>query len=424
VQLQRIGWGSLVALAVVAFVVSAADAQRRFAFSASRDHAAIAYTSAPTTDAVAALNGRLDAGALRLPFEPVSGYLRGVLRALDIPVESQMLVFSQTSLQGPQISYHNPRAVYFNDTASVGWVRGGDLLEVAVHDPRQGVIFYALDQTETPAPRFRRDDSCLACHLSWETLAVPGLMVQSVHPLRDDRSYVVGFTTIHGSPFEQRWGGWWVTGDHGGAPHLGNVPVMPADMGKSKLATPTAVLPSVEGQFDLRGFPSAHSDVVAQLVLAHQAQMTNLITRAGWEGRVAAVEPGTAAHERVQEAVQELVDYMLFVHEAPLAGPVRGSSGFAQVFAARGPRDRQGRSLREFDLRTRLFRYPLSYMIYTDAFEALPTDVKSAVYARLGAILTGKETDARYGRLTPANRRALIEILRDTKPDLPGAFGT
>jgi hypothetical protein len=412
----------LFVLALVLLVAALADAQRRYAFSASRDHPAIAYSSGPTTDAVAALDQRLQDGAIELHFEPHGGYLRSVLEALDVPEESQTLVFSQTSLQAPLINFHNPRAVYFNDTVAVGWVRGGDILEVAVHDPQQGVIFYSLDQTQGTAPRFVRDNTCLACHLSWETLAVPGLMVQSMYPLRDERSYAVGFTTIHGSPLEQRWGGWWVTGDHGGAAHIGNVPVMPADKGLSRPANPTAVLPSVEGWFDLDGFPSAHSDVVALLVLAHQTHMTNLITRAGWEARVAAAEPGPAASDRVAEAVQELVDYMLFVDEAPLAGPVKGSSGFTEQFAARGPHDRQKRSLREFDLRTRLFRYPVSYMIYSEAFDALPALVKDAVYARIWEILSGQDKQPRYQLLTPSEREAILQILRDTKRDLPPFF--
>jgi hypothetical protein len=123
-----------------------------------------------------------------------------VLDALKVPVDSQALVFSQTSFQGPKIHIDNPRAIYFSDTVAVGWVRGGDILEVAAQDPKQGVIFYALDQKEAATPQLTRNNECLACHLSWETLGVPGLTVQSVHPLPDDISYVNGFTTAHTSP--------------------------------------------------------------------------------------------------------------------------------------------------------------------------------------------------------------------------------
>lgn len=413
------------AVAILAFLLAAAGvyAQRRDVFVASRDHAAIRYSTAETTDPVAALNVRLRAGQAALRYDGTAGYLRSLLDALRIPVESQSLVFSQTSFQAERISILNPRAVYFNDSVSVGWVRGGDILEIAALDPRQGMIFYTLDQTPATAPELERDDNCLACHLSWDTLGVPGLMVNSVHPLPDEISYVNGYNTVHASPLEQRWGGWWVTGNHGGVRHMGNIPVMPADKGKSKLANPTRVLASLEGLFDLSGYPTPHSDVVAQLVLAHQVRMTNLITRTAWEARLAEADPTPDARLRVGEAASELVDYLLFVDEAPFVGPMQGSSGFSEWFATQGPRDSRGRSLRELDLRRRLFRYPCSYMIYTDAFGALPASARDAVYVRLWEVLSGREKRPPYStRLTAADRRAVVEILRDTMPDLPPYF--
>jgi hypothetical protein len=243
-----------------------------------------------------------------------------------------------------------------------------------------------------------------------------------VYPIPDEISYANGFTTVHGSPLEQRWGGWWVTGDHGGAKHMGNIPVMPADKGKSTLASPTAVLTSVEGQFDLKGYPTAFSDVVPQLVIAHQTNMTNLMTRTGWEARLADSQPGADAIARTNEAARDLVDYLLFVDEAPLTGPVKGGAGYEAVFTAAGPRDMKGRSLREFDLKRRLFRYPCSYMIYTPAFDALPGRAKAAVYARMWEILSGREKAPKYRTLSLADRQAIVEILRDTKPDLPAFF--
>jgi len=269
----------------------------------------------------------------------------------------------------------------------------------------------------------KRTNECLACHLSWDTLGVPGLMVESVHPLPDDISYVNGYNTVHASPLEQRWGGWWVTGNHGGARHMGNIPVMPADKGKSKLANPRQTLTSVEGQFDLTGYPTPYSDVVAQLVLAHQVRMTNMITRTGWEARLAAAQPSKDAALRVREAASDLVDYLLFVDEAPFVGPMQGSSGFAEWFAKQGPRDGQGRSLREFDLRRRLFKYPCSYMIYTPAFDALPAAAKDAIYARMWEVLSGREKRAPYAsRFSAADRQSIVQILRATKKDLPAYF--
>jgi hypothetical protein len=402
----------------------AASAQRRDAFVASRDEPAIRYSTTPSTDLVAALNEKLQAGSVSLTFDPASGYLRSVLDALNVPVDSQALVFSQTSFQAPMINVLNPRAVYFSDTVAVGWVRGGKILEVAAQDPAQGVIFYELEQTASPSPRLVRDNNCLACHLSWETLGVPGLTVQSMYPIPDEISYANGFTTIHGSPLEQRWGGWYVTGDHGGAKHMGNVSVMPADKGKLKLAAPTRVLNSVEGLFDLKGYPTPYSDVVAQLVLAHQTHMTNLITRTGWEARLLAAKPSTDASARVAEAARDLVDHLLFVDEAPLTRPVKGGSGFTERFAKAGRRDKQGRSFRDFDLRRRLFQYPCSYMIYTPAFDGMPPLARDAVYTRMWEVLSGRETQPRYRVLSLADRRAIVEILRETKPGLPDYFGS
>jgi hypothetical protein len=420
----RVSRFRLAAAVLTLFCVGAGvAAQRRDAFVGSRDHAAIRYSTGETNNPAAALNRRLHSGEVSLKFDPASGYLRSVLDALGVPVESQALVFSKTSFQASHINFRNPRAVYFNDTVSVGWVRGGDVLEIAAQDRTQGVIFYSLEQQQSASPRLKRNNDCLACHLSWETLGVPGLMIESVHPLPDEISYVNGYTTIHASPLEQRWGGWWVTGNHGGARHMGNIPVMPDDKGKSKLANPRQVLKTVDGQFDLKGYPTPYSDVVAQLVLAHQVRMTNMITRAGWEARLAAAAPSADATLRVKEAASDLVDYLLFVDEAPFVGPMQGSSGFAEWFIKHGPRDAQGRSLREFDLRRRLFKYPCSYMIYTDAFDALPRAAKDAVYARMWEILSGREKRTPWTtRLTAVDRRAIVEILRATKKDLPPYF--
>jgi hypothetical protein len=411
------------AAAVFALILTAVvvHGQRRDVFIASRNHAAIGYTSAPTSDAVAQLNARLRAGTATLQFDPTSGYLRSLLEALNVPVDSQMLVFSQSSLQGPLISLHNPRAIYFNDTVSVGWVRGGDLLEVAVQDREQGALFYALPQKPAAQPQLARDERCLACHLSWETLGVPGLTIQSMYPLKDEKSYANGFTTVHGSPLEQRWGGWWVTGDTGGARHMGNVPVMPVDK-KLAIASPLKPLPTIDGLFDTSGYPSLHSDVVALLVLEHQAHMTNLLTRIGWEARVAAAERTADAAARVKEAAVDVVDYLLFVDEADFTGPVKGSSRFTETFATRGPKDTQGRSLRDFNLRTRLFKHPCSYMIYAPAFDALPPTAKDAIYERMWSVLSGRQAAPKYKRLSRADRLAVTQSLRDTKSGLPASF--
>ena len=394
----------------------AVGAQRQGVFDASRDTPTINYSKGPLDNPVERLNQRLAEGHAQLAAQPVSGYLRSTLDALQVPVESQVLVFSQTSLQSSRISPTNPRAVFFSDSVAVGWVRGSDALEVAVQDLRQGTVFYRLSQAAA-IPRFERDDTCLACHLSWETLGVPGLMVLSTFPMADDpNAYARGFVSDHRSPIGQRWGGWYVTGQ---APsvHMGNVPTLLPAGTRVSPGQRAPVLASVQDRFDLTGFLSPHSDVAALLVLEHQSAMMNFITRLGWEARLV-----PAAPKRVEEAASALVDYLLFVHEDPLPGAVRGSSTFAETFSARGPRDQAGRSLYQLDLQRRLLKHRCSYMIYSPAFDALPATAKSAVYERLWKVLSGQVAAAPYSTLARPERTAIVEILAATKRDLPDYF--
>ena len=391
-----------------------AIAQRPDAFSESRSHAAIDYNSAPVQTEIDALNRRLEEGAASLTSDPASGYLRSTLEALRVPIESQMLVYTQTSMQAPKISQENPRAIYFNDSVAVAWVRGGSVLEIWAQDPRQGTIFYTLDQEPSRSARFGRRLDCVTCHVTWETLGVPGPTVLTTFPRKTDRDYADGHAVDHRSDITERWGGWYVTGRHAPPKHMGNLPLF--------LSTPvpeTAIaLSSVEGAFDLAGYPTPYSDIVALMVFEHQTRMMNLITRAGWESRVAALRRGdaSAAAARVRHAVNDLVDYMLFADEAPLPARIEGSSGFAERFSATGPRDSKGRSLRDLRLETRLMQFSLSYMIYSPAFDALPGDVKVATYGRLRDVLTGADTNQKFAHLTPGIRQAIVEILRETKP--------
>jgi hypothetical protein len=401
--MQAMWWAA--SCAALALWTTAAVAQRSDAFGASRDHQAINYSTAPVSNAVTALNEKLTRGDATLTSDPVSGYLRSVLDALRIPIESQVLVYSQTSFQARRISRANPRAVYFNDSVAVGWVRGGDLLEVAVQDPQQGAVFYTLSQAAA-TPAFTRDDQCLSCHLSWETRAVPGLFVQTVFPRRSDDEYANGFTIDHRVPLAERWGGWYVTGDRV-PPSMGNLDLIQPQMPSSGPALVPAK-PSLAGAFDGDGYPTLFSDVTALMVLEHQVHAVNLITRAGWEFRIGSPQ--------VRQAVDELADYLLFVDEAPLPHAIKGSSQFAEVFARQGPRDGKGRSLREFDLTTRLLRYPLSYMVYSPGFQGLPKQVQSMTLARLDEVLSGQDTHKKYAHLTPATRLAIQQILADTLP--------
>jgi hypothetical protein len=393
-------------------------AQQTLSPSAMRADARINYLTGPTTDPVTRLNQKLRSGELTLREEPTHGYLRSVLEALDVPIESQILVFSKTSFQAPRISPGNPRAIFFNDDVAVGWVRGGDVLEFAAHDARQGTVFFTLAQPGTGPTEFKRNNvACVQCHSSDATNYVPGLFLGSVYPEQNGMpAYGPAYLTDHRTPFELRWGGWYVTGDHSGR-HLGNAVVTDPNNLEAMATAETSHIRSLAGKFDPAGYLSTDSDVVALLVLEHQAYMLNLITRIGWEARL-----GPDAGRPLTATASELVDYMLFVDEARLPDHVAGSTRFASVFQAQGPRDPKGRSLRDLKLSGRLMKYPCSYLIYSEAFDALPDAARDAIYQRLWEVLSDEDHSPRYERLTPADRQAIVEILRATKPGLPDYF--
>jgi hypothetical protein len=404
------------------------------AFSPDIDSAPIEYGTRPVTDVVSRLNLQIQQGKIRLKFDDQQGYLRSMLEALDVPIQSQLVVFSKTSFQMYHISPSNPRSLYFNDSVAVGWVRGGPIVELAAEDPKQGVIFYTLDQKPAQQPQFvRHDDTCLACHESTAAVGVPGMLVRSVFPAPSGMPLeeLGGYVTDDRSPFAQRWGGWYVTGITGSMRHMGNAIVTDPAKPESYLGNQTLNLESLKGKFDTDAYLSPYSDIVALMVFEHEMHVMNLFTRAGWEVRYSEYEDRTTdspvdrlgtTEAVLRDAANAVADAMLFVDEKRLPGEIRGTSGFEEVFSAQGPHDSEGRSLRQFDLQKRLMRYPCSYMIYSPAFDALPEDLKAAIYARLWVILSGRERGAKYTKLSLADRQAVVEILRDTKKDLPDYF--
>ena len=403
-----------IAVALVTACAGGLAAELNDSLAPSLDHPSIGYRARETDDPVAVLNRKLRSGAVRLKYEEPAGYLRSVLEALNIPVESQMAVFSKTSLQAPLINLHNPRTLFFNDSVVAGWMHGG-FIELASLDPRRGVMFYVLPQTSSK-PEFQRRQDCLQCHVSDATLGVPGMMIRSTFTAPDNTLKLIfgASLTDHRTPLEDRWGGWYVTGLSGANRHLGNA-VVTGDDPKTMVTAATLHVATLKDRFETSKYLSPYSDVAALMVFDHQMHMTNLITRVGWQARASLTSS-------LADAARELADYLFFIDEAPLKDPIRGTSGFTETFAAQGPRDPKGRSLRDLDLQRRVFRYPCSYMIYSEAFDALPAEAKDAIYRRMWQILSGGEQGARYAKLTVADRRAILEILRDTKKELPVYF--
>jgi hypothetical protein len=400
------------------------------------DRPPINYSTAKADNPVTRLQERVDAGEVKLPFADEFGYLPAVLKELKVPTSSQMLVFSKTSLQRDHISPRTPRAVYFTDDVYVGFCRLGELMEVAVADPQLGNVFYTVTQEPAVKPKFQRQtENCLSCHLSRHQ-GIPALTVRSVYPDREGNPILSGgsFRTDHASPLKERWGGWYVTGTHGNQAHLGNL-ILPRRSVPEDLVNDTGVnVTDLKGRIDTGMYLTPHSDIVALMVLEHQTEMHNRIAAANYQTRLAhrdadvineldnaprgRLTDGTA--RRVDAAAEQLVKYLLFAEETRLTEPVKGTSPFAEEFEKRGPFDNRGRSLRQFDLQTRLFKYPCSYLIYSPAFDGLPESVKERAYRRLWDVLTGKETGKDYAHLSADDRQAIKEILIATKPGLPG----
>jgi hypothetical protein len=389
------------------------------------EYPSIGYSTTAPTGAIADLEARLGRGELALSFGDSRGYLDSVLAALEIGIESQVLVFSKTSLQVESISAANPRAIYFNDDTYVAWVPGGEGLEIATLDADLGPVFYTLAQDATAAPQFERKlGECLRCHDSYSLTGggVPRFITGSGYT--DLSGNLVAhegwILTSDSTPLRSRWGGWYVSGRHGAQVHLGNIAVRDVTELERLEELRTGNLDTLDSLLDTSAYLSNRSDIVALLVLEHQVRVQNAITRASWDARTALAADADEAS--LAALAEPLVEALFLVDEAELTDEISGTSGFAETFVQRGPRDAQGRSLRELDLKTRLFKYPLSYAIYSRAFDALPARLKDRVYARIRQILSGADASEGYSRLSARDRATILEILATTKPDFAGTL--
>jgi hypothetical protein len=383
------------------------------------DEDTLGYGKTADTSAIARLQERIDRGEVTLRKDHRFGYLLSILEELKVPAASQMLVFSKTSFQRERIGPANPRALYYNEGVYVGYVPGSHILEFTGVDPKLGAVFYTLDQEETGKPKFVRTDNCTECHASARTMGVPGHLVRSFQT--DDSGMVDLLTGVdpvnHRTPLADRWGGWYVTGRHGSQTHRGNLVGKAAFTKQAKEPNHLGNLTELSRFFDPAKYPAPTSDIVSLMVLEHQQHGHNFITRVGYEARVHLSAYGHVNYLR--NAVDSIVKYLLFVDEVPLSDSIQGNPEFALQFEKQGRRDSKGRSLRQLDLKTRMFRYPCSFLIQGEAFAGLPEPLRQRIYQRLHDVLTGKDTAETWKRLTPEIRAEILEILRETQPDLP-----
>ncbi|MEZ6062339.1 MAG: hypothetical protein R3C19_18510 [Planctomycetaceae bacterium] len=388
----------------------------------------INYSDSQSTDAVATLAKRLETGEAVLTWEPEHGYLKSILQQLGVSWSSQTLVFSKTSLQVSRITPETPRAVYFNDDVYVGWVQNGEVIELSAADPKLGGTFYTLPQkNDVPAKISRETSRCLQCHGTFHTRRTPGHMVRSVIP--DNRGLPVFRLGTHlnddTSPFAERWGGWYVTGTHGDQRHMGNSFLKNPEHDEKLDMESGANITNLSPLVDTSPYLTPHSDIVALMVLQHQATMHNILTAANHSGQLTMRDAevmnkaldrpldfvSESTERRYASAAEKVVRGLLFCDELRLTAGIHGTSSFAEEFQQKGPFDEQGRSLRQFDLNTRLFRYPCSFLIYSDAFREIPAGVRDRVGQRLQEILAGNDTSGEFDHLTKEDRDAIREIL-------------
>ena len=396
------------------------------------EHPPISYHTSQSHDSVAQLLDRLKAGTEKLLADSNGSFLKSLLSTLKIPESSQCLVFSKTSLQIPYIGPRTPRAIYFNDSVYVGSVIGSTIMELTAVDPQLGPVFYTLEREQQDFQIIRDRGQCLSCHATSRTERVPGVIVRSIYSDKAGRprSGSSTYITDHRSPFEQRWGGWYVTGEHGSMRHLGNIFALdhedPQNVDMESGANKNHIPYTVATGNHL----TDTSDIVALMVLEHQTRIQNLITRANYETRQAGhldksmnealgrdkdyVSEST--QRRIASVGDALIAGLLFSDEFELKSVVHGTSGFAEAFSDRGPHDAKGRSLYQLDLKTRMFRFPCSYLILSEHFNGLPDAVMKHVQTELQAILVQQKSLPKGVRINSEERAAIREMLNEFKP--------
>jgi len=378
------------------------------------------YRQRTPQDRFTRLKAKLESGEIALDRTDQRAFILSLLRALDIPPSSQLLVFSTTSLQLSLITPANPRAIYFNEDLYVGFIPGGKV-EVVGLDPDLGGIYYIFDLPRDERPlRIERSDRCMNCHAGEDTGHVPGLVLKSVVPGPTGGSLTAYRTeeSGHGIPFDQRFGGWYVTGEGAATNHWGNL------IGRLAAGTLTTQPNRPGDRFSFSKYPMATSDLLPHLVLEHQAGFVNRAVQATYRARTAlaaaAGRLSDAQNAELSEQARTLVRYLLFADEAPLpAGGVDGDPAYKTAFLRNRKTAAGDVALKDLDLRTRLFRHRCSYMIYSPVFAGLPVPLKERVQRRLAEALRDDARDEASAHLPLEEKRAIRRILKATLDGYP-----
>jgi hypothetical protein len=408
---------NVIRLILLSFIVATATAGPDYANLKGEPHN---YWSRPLNDRFTELKAKLEAGSAALNFSSERETLESILKILNVPKHSQLLLFSTTSLQLSLISPRNPRAIYFNEDLYIGYIPRGRI-EVVALNPELGGVFFIFDIPKRgESIRVERSSRCMNCHASEDTGEVPGLLIKSVIPGPNSGSLTAYRIeeSGHGIPFTERFGGWHVTGEHNIGKHWGNVI---GQFQKGKLIT----TPNPPGRkFTYARYPVRTSDILPHLLLEHQTGFVNRVVEAAYRARTYRAQDGAKlSHQHELELARQaeiVVRYLLFSDEVTLPTPgVRGISDYKEEFRQNRHPDKAGRSLKDFDLKTRLFENRCSYMIHSAVFLGLESNFKARIWKRLSSALADDSHDLASEHLPAEERARIREILRATVKDLP-----
>lgn len=376
------------------------------------------YSKRTPTDSFTALKADLESGRIPLDSSSEKAFVTTLLKSLEIPITSQLLVFSTTSLQLSLISPSNPRALYFNENIYVGYVPRGRI-EVISIDPELGAIFYIFNIPRDTSPtRVERSERCMNCHAGEETQYVPALLIKSVVPGPTGGS-LIGFRqneSGHAIPLYERFGGWYLTDKSLGTNHWANR--------IGRFASGEIVTSFVEPglSFSSERYPVPTSDLLPHLLHEHQVGFVNRAIFANYQLRSMLHLSGgkltTAQSAFLDEQAVSLTRYLLFANEAPLPPAVDLNSAFKTDFLLNRRKAADGTSLKDLDLQTRLFKHRCSYMIYSAAFEGLVLPLKQRIYSELKKALNQEQPPPEYAYLSHPEKEIITSILRQTLPDL------
>jgi hypothetical protein len=392
-------------------------------FSYDTAYPGVNYSAGPLSDRFTRLMQDIEAGRITLSHEADGrGYLDSMLEALDIDPDSQFLVFSDTALKTRLVNANTPRALYFNDDTYVGFNPGSRSIEIAAMDPLLGPVFFDFSQDPEHIEMEREVNQCLRCHDSYSMSGggVPRFLLSSVlaNPEGEIVTHEISIVTDTSTPLNRRWGGMYVTGRHGNQETLGNFVIDDVSRLTNLNLSANGNKDDLSEFLDTTPYISNGSDIVGLMVLEHQLEVQNRLTRVIFESRTLLHQEGQIDEDVLKMLIQPLLESLFMVHEITLIDTIIGDSGFTERFQKLGVSDTRGRSLRELDLQTRTFTYPFSYLIYSEAIEALPVQVKAKLFEGIREVLAGQSTEPVFDRLTVGERESVAAILLDTKPEI------